>query len=111
MEPTVVIEPAKPPKKLRGFAGMTPEKRREISRKGGASVPKEKRTFSKNNSLAKKAGAAGGKNVPADKRSFSINRELASDAGTKGGKISAKNKNHVVHNVHTGVIDGKSTLD
>lgn len=47
----------------RGFAAMTLEKRTEISRKGGASVP-------------------------AAKRSFSQDRELAADAGRKGGEIS-----------------------
>jgi general stress protein YciG len=32
-------------KKKRGFAVMSPEKRREISSKGGKSVPPEKRTY------------------------------------------------------------------
>lgn len=49
----------------RGFACMDPEKRREIARKGGSSVPKEK-------------------------RSFSLNPKLASDAGRKGGMAPAK---------------------
>lgn len=48
------------PKKLKGFAAMSPEKRREIARKGGASVPSEKRTFSKNKELAQSAGKTGG---------------------------------------------------
>lgn len=47
-------------KKLRGFAGMTPERRREISAKGGRSIPDEKRSFSKDRELAKRAGAKGG---------------------------------------------------
>lgn len=51
------------PKSRRGFAAMDPERRREIARKGGASVP-------------------------ADKRSFSTDRGLAISAGTKGGKAS-----------------------
>lgn len=51
--------PAKP-KALRGFAAMTPEKRRAVSIKGGSSVPAEKRTFSKNRALAKDAGRKGG---------------------------------------------------
>ncbi len=47
----------------RGFAAMDPERRREIARRGGASVP-------------------------SDKRSFAQNRDLASDAGRKGGAAS-----------------------
>jgi len=53
----------KPGKSRRGFAAMSPEKRREIAAKGGASVPVEK-------------------------RSFSINRDLAATAGSKGGSVS-----------------------
>jgi hypothetical protein len=47
-------------RKPRGFAAMSPEKRREIARKGGASVPNEKRSFSKNRDLATNAGRKGG---------------------------------------------------
>lgn len=50
-------------KKMRGFACMTPERRREIAKKGGASVPKEKRSFSKDPSLAMNAGRKGGSSV------------------------------------------------
>jgi general stress protein YciG len=49
-------------KRTRGFAGMSPEKRREIARKGGASVPDAKRSFSKDRELAKEAGRKGGEN-------------------------------------------------
>lgn len=49
---------------LRGFASMDPERQREIARKGGSSVP-------------------------ADKRSFSQDRQLAAVAGKKGGEASA----------------------
>ena len=45
---------------LRGFAAMDPERRREIARKGGGSVPKEKRSFSRNHTLAASAGRKGG---------------------------------------------------
>jgi general stress protein YciG len=47
-------------KVLRGFAVMDPEKVREIARKGGASVPDEKRSFSQNRELAAAAGKKGG---------------------------------------------------
>jgi len=44
----------------RGFASMTPERRREIARQGGAAVPSEKRTFATNTDLAREAGRKGG---------------------------------------------------
>lgn len=44
----------------RGFAGMSPERRREIAAKGGSSIPPEKRSFSKNRDLAAWAGSKGG---------------------------------------------------
>lgn len=49
------------PKKPRGLAAISPERRREIAMKGGAAVPAEKRAFSKNRALAAEAGALGGK--------------------------------------------------
>jgi general stress protein YciG len=39
---------------------MDPERQREIARKGGASVPGEKRSFSQDRSLAAQAGRKGG---------------------------------------------------
>lgn len=50
------------PKSRRGFAAMNPEKRLEIARKGGASVPNDKRSFSKDRALAAAAGRKGGEN-------------------------------------------------
>jgi general stress protein YciG len=47
-------------KSERGFASMDAEKQREIARKGGESVPDEKRSFSKNRELASEAGRKGG---------------------------------------------------
>jgi len=44
----------------RGFASMEREKQREIARKGGRSVPHEKRSFSQNHQLAVEAGRKGG---------------------------------------------------
>ena len=49
-----------PTKAKRGFAAMSPEKRLEISRKGGASVRPENRSFSRNRDLAATAGRKGG---------------------------------------------------
>ena len=74
----------------RGFAGMTPEKRKEIATKGGKSVPKEKRAYSVNRDLASKAGKKGGKASRPDKRSFSMDPALASRAGKLGAKSRAK---------------------
>lgn len=48
------------PKARRGFAALTPERRAEISRKGGASIPAHKRAFAVNRDLAATAGKAGG---------------------------------------------------
>jgi general stress protein YciG len=72
----------------RGFASMDPEKQRAIARKGGESVPNEKRSFSQNPSLAAEAGRKGGQSVNPKKRSFSQNHSLASEAGRKGGHAS-----------------------
>ncbi|MDQ0503462.1 con-10 family general stress protein [Xanthobacter agilis] len=73
----------------RGFAAMDTEKQRAIARKGGESVPAEKRSFSQNRALAAAAGRKGGQSVSDDQRSFSRNRTLASQAGQKGGQKSS----------------------
>lgn len=65
----------------RGFASMTPEKRREIARMGGKAGKPENRTFAKSQDLAKRAGTKGGKAVPADKRTFKSMPGLAAKAG------------------------------
>lgn len=71
---------------LRGFASMTPERRKQVASLGGKSVPNAKRSFSQNRDLASSAGKKGGKNVAAAKRSFSQDRDLAVAAGKKGGE-------------------------
>ena len=77
-----------PKKSNRGFAAMDPEKQRAIARKGGQSVPDEKRSFSQNPELAARAGRKGGQSVNPAKRSFSRDHTLASEAGRKGGHAS-----------------------
>ena len=67
---------------------MYPEKQRAIARKGGESVPNDKRSFSQNHTLAAEAGRKGGLSVSPQKRSFAQNHELASVAGRKGGHAS-----------------------
>jgi general stress protein YciG len=75
-------------KSARGFASMDPEKQRAIARKGGQSVPTEKRSFSQSPELAARAGRKGGQSVAPNKRSFSRDHTLASEAGRKGGHAS-----------------------
>ena len=50
----------------RGFASLTPERRKEIARMGGKSVAPANRAFAKNKELARTAGRQGGR---ASKRS------------------------------------------
>ncbi|HKU99658.1 MAG TPA: KGG domain-containing protein [Vineibacter sp.] len=74
----------------RGFASMDAQKQRDIARRGGQSVPGEKRSFSQNHTLAAAAGRTGGQNVPHAKRSFAQDRTLAAAAGRKGGESRRK---------------------
>ena len=60
MAQTPAVTPAASGKSNRGFASMDPEKQRQIARKGGESVPNEKRSFSQDRSLAAAAGRKGG---------------------------------------------------
>lgn len=55
-------------KAKRGFAAMSPEKRREIARKGGQSVKPENRAFAKDKDLAAEAGRKGGAQSPGKRR-------------------------------------------
>lgn len=82
------METPKKSTSTRGFASMDPEKQRAIARKGGESVPHDKRSFSQNPRLAAEAGRKGGQSVNPNKRSFSRNHALASEAGRKGGHAS-----------------------
>jgi general stress protein YciG len=72
----------------RGFASMDANKQRDIARKGGESVPNEKRSFSRNPQLAAEAGRKGGRSVAPEARSFSRDPKLAAEAGRKGGEAS-----------------------
>lgn len=55
-------------KARRGFACMDPEKRRELARKGGQSVPKEKRYYTTNKEAASQNGARGGRKAQLERR-------------------------------------------
>jgi general stress protein YciG len=59
MEAVMTLDGEKP-KAKRGFAAFSPERRREIAARGGASVPPGKRSFSQNRELAARAGRIGG---------------------------------------------------
>jgi general stress protein YciG len=72
----------------RGFASLDQNARREIARKGGKSVPSEKRSFSRDLKLAVEAGRKGGRSVAPSARSFSCDPNLAAEAGRKGGKAT-----------------------
>ena len=67
---------------------MWGQTKRAIARKGGESVPKEKRSFSRDPTLAAEAGRKGGQNVAPEHRSFSRNPALAAEAGRKGGEVT-----------------------
>ena len=77
-------------KKPRGFAAISPERRKEIARMGGRSVKPENRSFSQNRELAADAGKKGGSSIPPEKRAFSLDADLAKSAGTKGGSARSK---------------------
>jgi general stress protein YciG len=56
-----IDEVAVKPKSKRGFASMTPERRREIAAKGGRNVPVTSRYFSQSHQNAAEAGRIGGR--------------------------------------------------
>ena len=72
----------------RGFASMDAAKQREIARKGGMSVPDEKRSFSRDRQLAAEAGRKGGHESGGN---FANNPQRAAEAGRKGGQNSGGN--------------------
>jgi len=78
------------PKSNKGFASMTPERRREVASKGGKAVKPQNRSFSRDKDLAREAGKKGGKNVKPQNRTFFKNRELARSAGKSGGNPKAE---------------------
>lgn len=55
-------------KDKRGFAKMDPEQLKAISQKGGLSVAKQNRAFSRDRTLAASAGAKGGSSSRTEQR-------------------------------------------
>lgn len=84
-------------KSKRGFASMTPERRKEIARKGGRAVAPENRSFAKDKKLAASAGRKGGLAVDPENRAYTRDRKLAQEAGRKGGKAARDKKNGDEH--------------
>lgn len=83
------------PKSNRGFASLSLERRRELASMGGKAVPAASRSFSLDQTLAKKAGSKGGSSVPGNKRSFAQFPKLAQAAGRKGGLAARAKKGTV----------------
>lgn len=71
----------------RGFASMSPEKRKEIASKGGKSAHKQGKAYKFDSESARKAGKVGGKAV-------SENRDHMAEIGRKGGENSSLKKGH-----------------
>lgn len=72
----------------RGFANLSPERLREIARKGGSSVPSDKRSFSQDRSLARSAGAKGGSHS-SDTQTVYLSYTNASAAALRRGLTAA----------------------
>ncbi|MBI2056533.1 MAG: stress-induced protein [Candidatus Sungbacteria bacterium] len=71
--------------KKRGFGSMTPEKRREIARKGGQTAHLKGTAHRYNREEARDAGRRGGQAV-------SVNRQYMAEIGRKGGKNSGERR-------------------
>jgi general stress protein YciG len=69
------------PKRKRGLAALSPERRKAIAAMGGRAVPPEKRAFSQDHQFAAKAGRKGGKLAKPENRFFSRFPEKAVEAG------------------------------
>ncbi len=74
-----------PPKQLKGFAAMTPERRREIASKGGRSAQDSGVGHRFTSDEARDAGRRGGITVSKD-------RAHMASIGAKGGRRSGENR-------------------
>ena len=98
------------PQARRGFAAMSPERRREISKLGGVSVPNEKRAFSRDRELAVKAGRKGGhSSMLRHRRQPPATREedvpaAAANAGRDRGVVKVIQKVDGWYVLHDGLI-------
>ena len=80
--------------KKKGFASLSPEKRREIASKGGKAVHQKGNAHKFNSETARKAGKIGGKSV-------SENKEHMEDIGRKCGEASSVAKGKKIIRIDT----------
>lgn len=80
---------AAPKKSKRGFASMSPEKRKEIAGKGGKAANARGTAYKFDSEKAREAGRKGGKSV-------SENREHMAEIGRRGGESSSRAKGYKV---------------
>ena len=85
-------EQATPKKVLRGFAAMSPEKRREVSGKGGKSAHAQGLAHQWTSEEASEAGKKGSKTAHAQGTAYRWTKETAGEAGKKGGIVSNQRK-------------------
>ena len=71
--------------KNRGFASMSPEKQREIARKGGRAAHEKGKAHEFTSDEARNAGRKGGEKV-------SVNRNHMAEIGRRGGRSSASRR-------------------
>jgi general stress protein YciG len=78
-------------KRIRGFAAMTPEKRREISRKGGQAAHAARTAHLFTPEEARIAGRKGGKAVSQDRTYMAT---IGRKGGRKGGRKRPRKGDH-----------------
>lgn len=81
-------------KKLRGFACLSSEARKEIASKGGKAAHKSGRAHEFTSEEAQIAGSLGGKAAHSLGRAHEFTPDEAKSAGQKGGLISAQNRKY-----------------
>ncbi len=90
----------------RGFAGMDPEKQREIASKGGKAAHDKKRAHEFTSDEARAAGKKGGERVSENRdhmvaigkkggEAVSRDREWMARIGRRGGEVVSENREHM----------------
>lgn len=89
----------------RGFACMTPEKRREIASRGGKAAHAVGTAHKFTSAEAREAGTKGG-------RALSVDREHMAAIGRKGGRVVSADRKHMAEIGAKGgrVANGASTV-
>ncbi len=92
-------------KRLRGFAAMSPEKKREIASKGGRAAHAKGTAHEFTPDEAREAGRKGGQAAHLKGTAHQFTSEEAREAGRKGGQSSHASRTAVntVSNPETGV--------